>query len=94
MRRTASRAQIIVPNTLIANMRCQRASVISSTRAATSTTPALLTSAASGPSSRSMVANIATHVGLDGHVGGDGDRSSARASMSATTARAAASFVA
>ena len=60
MRRTASREQVKVPKTLMANMRCQRAMSISSTRAATSTTPALLTSPDSTPASWSSCSNIAS----------------------------------
>ena len=60
MRRSASREQLSVPKTLMANMRWTRAALISSTRAATSTTPALLTSPESAPASRSSAWNIAT----------------------------------
>ena len=60
MRRTASRAHPKLPITLMENMRCSRAALISSTRCVTSTTPALLTSARSGGSSASMRAYIAS----------------------------------
>ena len=59
MRRTASRAHSMVPMTLMSNKRRQRATSIASTRAATSTTPALLTSAVSRPNFASTVANMA-----------------------------------
>jgi hypothetical protein len=49
----------MLPNTLIANMRCQRCRLIASKRDARSTTPALLTRPPSGGSSASMRANIA-----------------------------------
>ncbi len=45
MRRTASRAQTKLPITLMRSMRSSRATLIRSTRACMSTTPALLTSA-------------------------------------------------
>ena len=65
MRRTASRAQTKLPKTLIANMRCSRVDAHRSTRAATSTTPALLTSAAERRQlARRSVANIAQHLRL------------------------------
>ena len=53
----------------MANMRWQRAAPISSTRAATSTTPALLTSPDSAPASRSSACEHRQHLGVVGHVG-------------------------
>ncbi|MCY1379514.1 hypothetical protein D9M69_672410 [compost metagenome] len=60
MRFTASRAQTKLPITLTRNMRSSRATLISSTRACTSTTPALFTSAVRRPSLASIFANIAS----------------------------------
>ena len=53
MRLTASRAHTSAPITLMSNMRFRRATLISSSRAWTSITPALFTSAVRRPSSRS-----------------------------------------
>ena len=60
MRRTASRAQRKLPMTLMRNMRSSRATLISSTRAGTSTMPALLTSAVRRPSLASTFSNMAS----------------------------------
>ena len=60
MRRTASRAQTKLPVTLMRNMRSSRCTLIWSTRARTSTTPALLTSAVRRPSLASTFSNMAT----------------------------------
>ncbi len=57
MRRSASRAHAIVPNTLMRIMRSRRGQLISSTRQGTSTTPALLISPRSGVHRWSMSAN-------------------------------------
>ena len=58
MRRTASRAHSRLPMTLMSNMRRQRARLISSTRALTSTTPALFTSPFRRPSLASTFSNM------------------------------------
>ena len=60
MRFTASRAQSIEPTTLMRIIRSSRAALISSTRALTSTMPALLTSASSRPKRLSTASNMAT----------------------------------
>ena len=60
MRLTASRAHTKLPSTLVSNIRLSRATLRSSTRVATSTTPALLTSAVRRPSLASILANMAS----------------------------------
>jgi hypothetical protein len=60
IRRSASRAQRKLPRMLTSNMRRSRATLIVSTRAPTSITPALLTRPASGGSSASRRAYIAS----------------------------------
>ncbi|KYF74303.1 hypothetical protein BE11_09995 [Sorangium cellulosum] len=60
MRRTASRAHRKQPTTLVARMRCTRAAVMSSRRAWRSSTPALFTSAVTGPRAPSTVWNRRT----------------------------------
>ena len=60
MRNTASRAHTMLPTTLVVNMRCSRATLMASTRQATSTTPALLTKAVRRPSLASTLANMAS----------------------------------
>jgi hypothetical protein len=58
---------------LVSNMRRSRATLMSCTRCGWSTTPALLTSPSSGPSSASMRREHRQHLRLVGHVGGHGD---------------------
>jgi hypothetical protein len=60
MRLMASRAQTMVPITLMSNMRLRRATLMPSTRAIWSTTPALFTSAVRHPSLASTFSNIAS----------------------------------
>ena len=69
MRRTASRAHSSEPMTLMPNMRCERSTLISSTRAATSTTPALLTRPPSAAELGVDGGEHRQHLGLVGDVG-------------------------